>query len=842
MQPSRFAALWVVLLACIPASLRAQCDPVFGSANGRPDLAGDVSCSTTWDPDGAGPASLRLVVGGNNLVGGVSAAGTRVATFDGTQWTTLGVGPGTTGQVLALTVWNGQLVAGGTFTGGGTDRIAMWNGTSWQQVGTGAPNAVTGLTVWNGQLVAVGYFSTGSMPSIRTWNGSVWTTLPNPPSLQIPRAVAVYQGWLCVGGSLSSGSVITGVLERWNGATWATSITAVDAAFGFGQIASLAVRSSLAVGGSDTLYVGGTFTSIGGTAANALASTTSVTSPAWSTVGANTIAGCRALHVRSSGLTGYSIVAAFSATANLVRQFSSTTGTWSTLGPSGTSLNALTFYGGSYHGGQSSSPAACVRWDGTAWVPTTGLGLVGEVRALTRSGNDIVAGGAFTATTSAPLNRIARWNGSTFEAIDTGITGTSVDALLTRSNGDVIAGGLFTLAGSTSAANLARWTGAVWAAFGTGTNDQVLALAELPNGDLIAGGKFTMAGGVSCNRVARWNGSAWSSLNFGFNGDVLALAVASDGTLFAAGSFTLAGATSCNRIARWNGVAWQPLGAGANADVHALAFRPNGDLVAVGAFTQAGGLSVNRCAVWNGAFWSSTGSGSGDPAPARSVCVLPNGDVVAGRGFHQPGVGPDAGIARWNGAAWSGFGTGIAATTVGTSANVRAIVQRRDGTLVLGGDFGFAAGLVARGLATLTATCPASSSSYGAGCSSGNGPLTITADTLPWIGTSFRTTTTGIPANSLSLAVLGLSQVALPLSTILAEGQPGCSLLVAPDILLLQTNGPANTATSSFVLANDPALVGIPFFQQTIPCEFTGGGALLAVRASNALAQVCGIF
>jgi len=842
MQPSRFAALCFVLLACITALLRAQCDPVFGSANGRPDLSGNGLCSTTWDPDGAGPAPFQLVVGGNGLIGGQSAQAAGVATFDGTQWRTLGVGPGTTGNVLALAAWNGQLFAGGTFTGGGVDRIAVWNGTTWQPVGTGAPNLLTGLTVWNNQLVAVGSFTSSSLPSIRTWNGSVWTSLPTPPSLQSPLAVVAYQGWLCVGGYQLASSTLTGILERWNGSAWATSIQAVDGSSFFGRISSLAVRSSIAIGGTDTLYVGGTFNSIGGAAVNALASTNSVVSPTWSTVGANNVTACSVVHARPVGTSGYLVTASFLGSGNLVRQYSNATNTWTTLGPTGTNTSALAFYGGSYHGARSAPSAACVRWDGTAWVPTIGLGLVGEVRALTRSGDGIVAGGAFTATTSVPLNRIARWNGSTFEAIDTGITGTSVDALLTRSNGDVIAGGLFTLAGSTSAANIARWTGAVWAAFGTGTNDQVLALAELPNGDLIAGGKFTMAGGVPCSRVARWNGSAWSSLNFGFNGDVRALAVASDGTLFAAGAFTLAGTTACNRIARWNGVAWQPLGAGANADVHALAFRPNGELVAVGAFTQAGGLLVDRCAVWNGAFWSSTGSGSGDPAPARSVCVLPNGDVVAGRGFHQPGVAPDAGIARWNGVAWSGFGTGIAATTVGASVNVRAIVQRRDGTLVVGGDFGFVHGAVARGLATLTATCPASSSSYGTGCGSGNGPLTITADTLPWIGSAFRTTTTGIPANSLSIAVLGLSQVALPLSTILAEGQPGCTLLVTPDILLLQTNGPANTATSSVVLANDPALVGIPFFQQTIPCEFTGGGALFAVRASNALAQVCGIF
>lgn len=88
--------------------------------------------------------------------------------------------------------------------------------------------------------------------------------------------------------------------------------------------------------------------------------------------------------------------------------------------------------------------------------------------------------------------------------------------------------------------------------------------------------------------------------------------------------------------------------------------------------------------------------------------------------------------------------------------------------------------------------------------------------------------------------MIGLAPVAIPLSVLLPEGQAGCSLLATLDILLLAPNGPGNTATSSFTLGDDPALIGVPFHQQTIPFEFDALGAITAVRGSNALSLVIG--
>ena len=165
--------------------------------------------------------------------------------------------------------------------------------------------------------------------------------------------------------------------------------------------------------------------------------------------------------------------------------------------------------------------------------------------------------------------------------------------------------------------------------------------------------------------------------------------------------------------------------------------------------------------------------------------------------------------------------------------------QTPSGEIVIGGSFRIASGAQARNLTKVRSTCPATALSYGSGCSSAAGPLVMTADTLPWIGAAFRTTTTGVAANSLCLGVIGFTQVAIPLAALLVEGQPGCSLLTTPDITFVLTNGPG-TAQSSFALANTPSLLGVTFFQQTIPLEFGGTGALTAVRGSNALAATIG--
>ncbi|MBL9078413.1 MAG: hypothetical protein JNL08_12960 [Planctomycetes bacterium] len=825
-------ALLAAALAWLAVPLAAQCTTEWSSGGPQPQLSGWGACSTLWDPDGAGPAVTRLVVGGEYLKGGSAGVDGTVMTWDGSQWESLGSGPGTspvgTAVVQALTVWNGLLVAGGNFTGGGMDHIALWDGAAWQGLGSGFPIGVQQLTTWNNLLVATS--QTGGVPMIRTWNGVTWTSLPQPPNLMFPHATITYQGLLCVAGAENTPT--QGVLERWNGTTWLPTIFAQT------SIECLAVWPSLAVGGTDKLYAGGLFQTIGGAACANLAVTSGGTAFAWSSVVTGGLpARCDHLHVRRSGLTTAAIVAVVNSTTTPVLQLSG--GSFVAMGNA--PLASVAYYNSAYHGttfDTATDDNSLLRYDGTQWAPVVGAGLVGEVRALCPSGPDMIVGGAFTTISGTAMNHVARWDGSTFTPLGSGLVGGSVEALLGLPNGDIVAGGQFLGAGFGSPC-IARWDGTAWSGFGPGINGPVRALCRLPNGDLIAGGGFTTAGGLPCANVARWDGTAWSPLGLGTNGDVMALAVRSDGSLFAGGAFTTAGGAVCNRVAQWNGTAWLPVGAGTNDTVQAFTLRPNGDLIAVGAFTSAGGLPAARCARWNGVSWTNMGAVSATNRPVYAVCTLPNGDVVGGRSFGQAAAASGDDLARWNGASWSDLGGDLEHYFTSYPVAIRALAPRADGALIVGGTFSTAGGQMSKSLAVLASTCPATSTPYGTGCSSAAGPLVLTADTLPWIGSTFRTTTTGIAPLTVCLGLIGLSQTSIPLGALLAEGQPGCDLLVSLDILLTPEPG-AGTVSTTFALANDPSLIGVPFYQQTFPFELDLNGAIVAVRASNALSLVIG--
>ncbi|HZN41654.1 MAG TPA: hypothetical protein VFD82_22815, partial [Planctomycetota bacterium] len=389
---------------------------------------------------------------------------------------------------------------------------------------------------------------------------------------------------------------------------------------------------------------------------------------------------------------------------------------------------------------------------------------------------------------------IARWDGTNWWALGSGIASFAfyggVFALARLPNGDLVAGGAFSTAGGVSANNIARWDGTSWSALGSGTNDRVLALTTLPNGDLVAGGSFTTAGGVSANYIARWDGTGWSALGSGTSADVNALATLPSGDLVAGGMFATAGGVSAIAIARWNGTTWSPLGwLGANSPVLALTTRPNGDLVAGGRFTTMGGVSTTHIARWNSAGWSPVSWWASGP-----------------------------GMNDW----------------------VYALASRANGDLVAGGVFTVVDGAVSVYIAQLTTTCPATAASFGAGCTGSGGPNALTPTSLPWTGSTFRSVATGMPANALALAVLGFSTTSIPLSSIVPQGVPGCSLFVSPDLLDLYIPA-GGTVSTQLAIPNTAVLAGQVFHEQVVPVEL-GVLGITALTSTNALSLTIGSF
>jgi hypothetical protein len=103
-------------------------------------------------------------------------------------------------------------------------------------------------------------------------------------------------------------------------------------------------------------------------------------------------------------------------------------------------------------------------------------------------------------------------------------------------------GGCFTTTGGSTANSIAKWNGSAWSPLGSGMNGPVSALA-VSDGALYVGGYFTTAGGSTASNIAKWDRSSWSALGSGMTGAdypyVVALAVS--GTDLYAGGGSAAG-------------------------------------------------------------------------------------------------------------------------------------------------------------------------------------------------------------------------------------------------------------------------------------------------------------
>lgn len=70
-------------------------------------------------------------------------------------------------------------------------------------------------------------------------------------------------------------------------------------------------------------------------------------------------------------------------------------------------------------------------------------------------------------------------------------------------HGNLYAGGSFITADGVPCNRIAKWDGTTWSSLGTGMDDTVFTLAFDNDGNLYAGGFFTTANGVSCNCIAK---------------------------------------------------------------------------------------------------------------------------------------------------------------------------------------------------------------------------------------------------------------------------------------------------------------------------------------------------
>ena len=348
------------------------------------------------------------------------------------------------------------------------------------------------------------------------------------------------------------------------------------------------------------------------------------------------------------------------------------------------------------------------RWNGQSWS-ALGVGVNGLAVCMAFLGNDLYVGGYFSQAGGVNATNIARWDGTNWYAVGGGLSGNTngfyptVGALAVDATGELYAAGLFQFAGSLPVNNIARWDGSQWNALGSGVfsgPSPVISDIKYKDGTVYVAGSFRSASGVNATNIARWDGSSWSAMGGGPFGTNTCLAFVGN-TLYTAGNFTNIGGAKALNVARWNGAAWEPVAAGAAGEISTQVSTlgvGGGYLYAGGDFIRAGNAGVLGLARWDGVEWSAVMGPRtrGAYLAAREVRVVSSDNIyIGGNAMRLIGGRYVGRIAHWDGASWDSMAGGLTGTgTVGANS-----IIEQGGLVYVGGSFTAAGGVSARNVA-----------------------------------------------------------------------------------------------------------------------------------------------
>lgn len=190
-----------------------------------------------WDPAMfASPTVYDVLIdeeSGDVIVGGSFAAagsgGRRVdahniARWDGERWHAYGEGLGDNfGAVMSLAMWNGRLVASGSFDQSGTtpvSHVAQWTGTAWERVGASGPSgySVSQILSVGDVLFAGGVFSVtegGPDAHVAAFDGTTWRDLDSGVNDLSEALIEMDEGVYMGGSFVRAGSVPSVGLALW---------------------------------------------------------------------------------------------------------------------------------------------------------------------------------------------------------------------------------------------------------------------------------------------------------------------------------------------------------------------------------------------------------------------------------------------------------------------------------------------------------------------------------------------------------------------------------------------------------------------------------------------------
>ncbi len=251
------------------------------------------------------------------------------------------------------------------------------------------------------------------------------------------------------------------------------------------------------------------------------------------------------------------------------------------------------------------------RWDGSDFH-SLGRGVNARVYAVETAGSNVFVTGRITEAynsdgTTVEVAGIARWDGSEWHALGSGIDGpnSTVGYALEAHDNTVFVGGDITSAGDIDVNNIAAWDNSTetWANVGSGLDGLVSALVYNEDEDVLyAGGDFdSTSADLRVNNIAMWNASTWSEMNGGFPEPIHSLSL-SETWLWAGGG------SGAAVLSRWDGSAWEDMDSGFDGYISA-ALAPDDDaLVVSGPFSSAGGVPAQRLAMNREGEWSELGT------------------------------------------------------------------------------------------------------------------------------------------------------------------------------------------------------------------------------------------
>lgn len=303
-----------------------------------------------------------------------------------------------------------------------------------------------------------------------------WSNMDQGVDGDIYGLIPAINGTLFVIGAFThAGSAATTVnrIAKWDGTAWS--------ALGGTPGCNGAIYAAVEAPNGD-IYVGGAFTTSGGTTTNHVAKYTPSTD-VWSALG--------------SGVTK---------------------GVDNDVNALAIDQNGILYIGGTFANAGGSAATRIVKYNPTTNAFTTmGTGASSTVRALAVGlDNTVYIGGDFATLNGVTCTRLGKWNGSAFSAVGGAVAGGGaiVYSLLVASNGTLYVGGDFTTLNSVSCLRIGKWNGSVFSPLGGGAdNGVVYVIYEDPSGNIYISGSFTsVASSTLIQYVGIWNGYIWMPL------------------------------------------------------------------------------------------------------------------------------------------------------------------------------------------------------------------------------------------------------------------------------------------------------------------------------------------